>query len=429
MHQPIKRYAAAMLVSALLAGACTSRPAAPSSSRSMADTAPPTFTITSAPAVDATLEDGHFYIAGQLNAEAGLAPIGALLFRVVDRDTALSSELNLKELVDNWAADEEEFEGATAFNPETGEFVIDGNADMVIDAGDKNLQLVGKDSLGRVAMWTRNVSSEGYASPSLAEIGESRAAFLTRLRDAVSDYQDYVSSLTCASPIDAKQLDLDFIDALISYLDARISDPTCAHASGSGDSFESAVSGIIATYGVPEGDPIETNYRPGTINSAGQESFAAGLAQQEAVEFQLQIHPDLAGMHAVGELEKAFYDHTFISTEVVGGAGPTIGTFKFRIYQDEGTPNPRFDLPLTWDPESLVPETADPDSPGLYLAVRFYDTNSSDPVPVVRAIEQSGYNLVPGTGQVEFADSASYNHLVQPLTNLWLSDYSMFNAP
>ncbi|MEO7995687.1 MAG: hypothetical protein ABI743_14905, partial [bacterium] len=383
---------------------------------------------------NSTLTDGHFYLEGQITAESGLDEVSPLTLFVTDTDTGLTTELNILEVVTGWTTETIPLDGDTSLDIGTGTFIIDGNADMVVDAGNKALRLVAKDSLGRTDTWSVAVESEGFGSPTLAELGTSRAAYLQRLRDAVSDYRDYVGGIPFDSPFYYVQLDLDYADLFLGYLDSRIADPTSANAGAIGHDFEGAVVSLIAGAGSPPTN-AEGTYREGMENAAGWERVRADSNQTEAADAQLGLHPSIEGILALRTLEKAFYDHTFVDTDIVAGTAFTLSNFNFSIYQDTGTPLPGYSFLWNWDPGDVESETADPGSPGCFLSVRFVGPLPQSGHPHhVNEIDQDGYSVIPDNGsaddpgQQSFDDVASHGHIVAPLGNLWQSPYVYFGS-
>ncbi|HYE78962.1 MAG TPA: hypothetical protein VEI97_13335, partial [bacterium] len=413
---------------ALLGLGCGVRQTLPPASRTLATTDPPEFNLSQAPGANTELTDGKFYLAGTIDAEAGLAQDEPLLFVVLDEDSGLTSELDVLELVTNWANAGDSFEGDTTFDPLTGAFILDGNKDFRVDAGNKTLKLVAKDTLDRETTWTVSVDAESYGQPSLADLGPAREAYLQQARDALAAYRDFLGSMTFASGFDNVSLDVEYLALLIEYMDGRINDPLCVDAAGIGYAFEDAVEDLIAEAGSPGGQSEET-YRTGMMAMASLERERAEGNQQSAVESQLVVHPWVEGILAVRARELAFYEHTWIDTEVLNPTSTTTRYFNFLIYQDEGAPLPLYDTPLSWDPQNLVPNSADPENPGFQLSIRFTGSIPGHGQPFqVSSIAQEGFDLIPGYGERDIVDTASYGHLIQPLINLWNSPYLYYGG-
>ena len=385
-------------------------------------TASPYFVVTTFPV--STLTAGHFYIQGQLVAEAGLDSTDPLIFSVIDLSTGLVTQLHFKDFVTRAGG----LLHDSSLDTETGAFTIDGNSDMLVESGSKMLGLIGKDAEGRSCSWNHSVTSSSYWIPTAAEMATSRSPLLDQLVTAVDTYKSAVNSFTYESPFDYASSDEAFMTLLSNYWTARAADPANAHAAAYGDTFEDSTASLVAGMASTE-DTGESNYRGGLVDAAGWARVGAEQNQMDAVDQQLVTlnisDPYWGGRHE----DLAYYQHTFLQTSwtaapsyVSQGSNPTVsrGVYEVRLYQDTGAPLGLWQRDR-WDPDGLEPETADPENPQVLLRVEFFDNDLDGSIDDV---VQSGYEANPDTSEHEtFDDLDCYNHLMTPLSHLFNSLY------
>ncbi|MEO7994627.1 MAG: hypothetical protein ABI743_09530 [bacterium] len=421
-HQTSQRVLLLAVVLGLLTS-CTGKGTATNQPASRkASTASPYFTITTTPA--STLEDGHFVIEGQLIAEAGLDSENPIRFKVTDADTGLLTYVDLKDFLTHNAGD---IPGSTALDSQTGEFVIDGEHDLVLEEGTKYLSLEGKDAQVQKCVWSMTVESGAWWNPTAVEIATARGPLLQGVLDALQTYNGALTGLSFESPIDWIDSDKALMTLFIGFWSGRVADPANAQVGWAGQTFEDDLADAVDN--MPStSDQSELNYRQGLKDTASWIRKYAEDDQLEAVNHQISLIPGDDPELAVRQQDLAYFQHTFIQSSYTPAAPPVghnlpaiqAGLFDVRIYQDTGAPKGLWDVE-GWTDANLESDTADPDNSGFVLQVKFIDQDRNG---LVDSLETDGYNFDPTTDQhVAFEDTSSYGHAITPLQNFLVSLY------
>lgn len=408
----------------LLAGAlvgCPQTKGAPAA-RSATTFDPPVITIVTAPDPQSTLAQGRFYIKGQITADAGLDPERPLLFGVEDLETGLWSPLDLLGLVTNRGG---ELQGDTSFNLQTGEFILDGLADMVVEAGNKRLKLIAKDSQAQETVWSVDVESEPFWSPTQAELGAARAVFAERIADIAEEYRDHLAALAVTpgfeAPIEWTEFDLELMNLVCAYYRNLAEDPHCVQRVVLAETLQQEVATLLTEAGIPS-DPVAASYWNGIANSAAWEVHRAKRRLLFADMQQLVVTRLISDQVDDRDMDLAYFEHTFVDLDFQPGTGNIVATLTLSVYQDEGTPVAMYTPFLHgWDPQDVIPNTADVGSPGFQLEILFKDLNEND---LIDTIECNGFEILPMTGEPHpLSHLDHYGHLFHPLSRFLISPY------
>lgn len=288
-------------------------------SQNVTSTDPPTLTITTAPANNATMSEGEFILEGVVSAPGGLRAEHPLMLVVTDLDSGLAVEYPLLANFDIMAADGDL--NSSYFDPGTGEFRLDTATEFALEgSGPRQLELILTDAFDREDRWSATVTIDPPRTWFDRPAGiASRAAFEAQMLDALDAYRSLLGSLTFEAPYETPALDLEILDAVWLFYKTCVEAPQGMAGAEAGLDLETTIEGLLVEQG-STADPGELAWREALAGAAAELREDRVVKAETALKLLFhKSRPAYDPTTHIGRIEQAYFDHTSVHSLIQTG--------------------------------------------------------------------------------------------------------------